>query len=502
MSTILNNIKQFKLAYPRLFFATIWLIIFALCILIRLPHFLSRNFFFDGDEAIVGIMGQDWLNLRAFPTYFYGQNYGFCVFEVWAVAFWLKLVGTGAWALRLGGLTLYSLGIALVFYGQLKRGIQLKYCIIFLFIFASFPAWYMWGAMVRGGYVMAFAAVAAIYYLFSFEKWNWGRILTIGLLAAIAFESHVLLLIPIAPLFLSDWVKNQFPWKKMTWVLVSFVVSVFLIKASDQYFNGWSSPKLMLHYQTFTQAYLWNFEHIVEIFGGFYFYNVFIDIPLWWKVGLIVLLLLYLILISFSNSKENRWVFVLWLLAMFGVVTITGFFGVYSPRYLLGFFMSILFFCLYFFTAHKWSFRLIGFIAIVQLIGIFAGSKLKREWYPNNQNQLEALDEIHETVVKNGKKAVMITDNLGQWQWNYMYGQQIPATAFRRKERVMNFTEEVYKIYDNHPDDVAIIGLWGVFWSMDSIPGFNDHRIQVAEKYYYMDYNLPYFIDKGESVAR
>jgi hypothetical protein len=402
----------------------------------------------------------------------------------------------------LGGLTLYSLGIAFVFYGQMKRGIQLKYCLIFILIFASFPAWYMWGAMVRGGYVMSFAAVAAIYYLFSFEKWNLPRMLTIGLLAAIAFESHVLLLIPLIPLFLSDWLKRQFNWKKMVWLIIAFLFSILLIKATDQYFNGWGAPKLMLHPLTFQQAYLWNFEYLAAIFGGFYFYNSFYEIPLWWNIGLVILLVLYLTFIFVLMCRQNRWIFLLWLLSLFGVLTITGFFGVYSPRYLLGFFMGILFFCLYFFKEERGSIRLITLVALLQLAGVFVGSKLKREWYVNNQNQLEALDAIHETVVKKGKKAVLVTDNLGQWQWNYMYGDQIPATAFRRKERVMRFTNKVYEIYDNNPKEVAIIGLWGVFWSMDSIPGFNDYRFQVAEKYYYMDHDLPYFIEKGESLAR
>jgi hypothetical protein len=287
------------------------------------------------------------------------------------------------------------------------------------------------------------------------------------------------------------------------WILLGFALSWVLIRFSDQYYNGWDSPRVFFHENSLKQAFSWNFENTAAIFGGFYFYNAFLEIPLWWKIGLYVVILVFLVLMLYLSRNFPKWILVLWLGTLVGHLFFTGLFGVYSPRYLLGFYFAWFFFILYN-AAYKDKFYWMGlcFLVSLQLAGIFVGSKLKREWYPNSQNQLQALEELHKEVEKRKKKAVFVSDNLGQWQWNYLYGDKIPATAFRRKERVMRYTEKVYHYYDRNPNDVAIVGLWGVFWGMDSLEGFNDHRFQVAEKYYYMDHNLPKYIGEGEALAK
>ena len=70
-----------------------FLLIFLVCILVRLPHFLSKDFFFDGDEAMIGIMAQDFLSGKGLSLYFYGQNYGFSSLEVLSTSLFIKLIG-------------------------------------------------------------------------------------------------------------------------------------------------------------------------------------------------------------------------------------------------------------------------------------------------------------------------------------------------------------------------------------------------------------------------
>lgn len=73
-----------------------WLFAFGLVVLARLPYLLSEHVFFDGDEAMLGIMGRDLITGRNIPFYFYGQQYGFsfskpcplvCLFCFWGVRF-------------------------------------------------------------------------------------------------------------------------------------------------------------------------------------------------------------------------------------------------------------------------------------------------------------------------------------------------------------------------------------------------------------------------------
>ena len=51
-------------------FILVLLAIFCASILVRLPHFLSNDFFFDGDEGILGIMAQDFLLGKGFHFIF------------------------------------------------------------------------------------------------------------------------------------------------------------------------------------------------------------------------------------------------------------------------------------------------------------------------------------------------------------------------------------------------------------------------------------------------
>jgi hypothetical protein len=72
---------------------------------------------FDSDQAIVGLMAKHLAELRAFPVFFYGQNYMLAV-EAWLAAPLFALVGPSATALRLP-----LLGINVVIALLLMRGL-------------------------------------------------------------------------------------------------------------------------------------------------------------------------------------------------------------------------------------------------------------------------------------------------------------------------------------------------------------------------------------------
>jgi len=185
MKTITSNRK--------LLFLALWLIVFGLCIVVRLPHFLSHNFFFDGDEAVIGIMARDFINGRSFPVYFYGQNYGLSFFETLPTAFFMKFFGSSIWALRLGSLVLYSLGITFIWQCFIDNNTSRKISYILIGIMILFPTWYLWGAMVRGGYLTAFTSICLLYYITQSMGVNLIRTLLTGVISLIAFESNQLI---------------------------------------------------------------------------------------------------------------------------------------------------------------------------------------------------------------------------------------------------------------------------------------------------------------------
>lgn len=481
--------------------AALFLLFFGVALLVRLPHYLSRHFYFDGDEAIVGIMAQDWLSGRAFPLYFYGQNYGFCLLETWSVGLWIKILGTGIWALRLGGLTLFSIGTVFFFLGLKKRHASQYLPWLFAFLLLTFPPWILYAGMTRGGYVQGYLLLGLLFYLLSENSLDWKRTLLLGVVGGAMIESQKILLAPFLVLFFVDIWDRSNRIRIFGWAAIAAVSTILLLKMFNFYYNGWGQPNLYFVWKLFWEYFGFNFSKIVPIYGSFYFYNAFFEIPTWWKLGLTLCLLLLVVLLFMQLKKWPAWKTLLFGTGILLTYCFTGVFGVYAPRYLLGLYLALLV-VVFYHPVNRWTWILLLGMALLQTIGIGAGSKLRREWYPNNMNQMQALEELHQYATNKGVKALFFTDNLGQWSWNYLYGDEIPACAFRRKERMMRFTREAYRVHDTHPEDIAFTGLWGIFWGMDSLQGFNDHRYQLNEKFYWMDHNVEKYLKRGEKTAR
>lgn len=495
LQNLLSWIKQWVLPF---------LAIYLLAILFRIPNLLSRNLWFDGDEGIVGIMARDWANGVAFPTYFYGQNYGFSLFEVLSVAFWIKILGSTVMALRLGGLMVFAAAGTFFWKAFERKGVARSWRVVLLLLYLTFPSWMMWGSMVRGGYVGALFCVAVLTYLFTSIKVHWSWAVAASFFFAAGFENHVFLLVPFLPFLLKLWLEEKHSWKYLTICLAGAGVWVVLIKLSNFYDNGWQAPPVYMDFAHVPQKFGWIFTNAPEIFGDFFFYELVLNPPTWWYIFLVLALLLLLVFTVLSFVKKASWEKVLWLLGMLSLLLVTTLFSKFSPRYLISFFTGFLVLVFFqFLLKSEMKGRIILlFLLVIQLIGIGVGSKIERDWYDFSGNQIEEFEHLYQEVKSNGKKAVFMTDNLGQWQWNYLYGEEIPCSIFRRDERVSRFSEKVYHYYDKDETQVAIIGLWGIFWEMDFVPGFNDYRYQVGEKYFYMDHELSKYIPRGEQTMQ
>lgn len=482
-----------------------WGLMFLLSILVRLPHFLSKNFWFDGDEAIIGIMAQDLLAGNSFPFYFSGQNYGLSTFEVFSTGIFELIVGPSIWALRLGGLLLFSLGVTFVLRTiqsyQLSRWLFAAIVLLLL----TFPTWYLWGSMVRGGYVTAFLFVCIIFYCLFRMKQSIIQLVLIGICSGIAFESHVLILLPFST-FIAWWLlqQEQILVKSFT-ILTGCILTITLFRWFG-YLNeaDWGATPSIWGWNSQIENFQLQLHGLVGGFSSFSHFEMNIPRPLWWDILLKLFLLvsgIYLIWHFFYSKSVVRKQYLLIFLSVFVYLILISTIGTASPRYWIGLFTGLLFWLIFAVSTSrqtKFSVFTVGVLCLISFAGIFSGSKMKQHWYEAGVNEITAFEGFHEAVQNTGAKAIFITDNFVQYQWNYLYGKEIPASMFRTKgERIERFCTRVNEIYKENPNDVVIGGLWGIFFTMDTIQGFNDSRQQVETKYFVNPNAKKEFVQQG-----
>lgn len=467
-----------------------YLSFFLLSILVRLPHFLSRVFWFDGDEAIVGIMAQDLLAGENFSLYFYGQDYGLTIFESLSVAFWIKILGSGIWALRLGGLTIFTFGIYFLFKGLITRGKTKFHAFLFAMAILCSPTWMIWGALVRGGYVTAFAASFLLFYLISLKNFSWKNVILIAVSLTVIFDSHNLMLFVLAPLLLRDWIANKGSWFKF---LIGLFVSIglYFILHSLVMKQGFMYTPWMDYTMTeFIGRWEKYINGFIHSFGGFYYLGDLFVIPSWWRWLMItaLLLMLFLTIRLFVKVNLKDRVFIsLWFFGILGLFFICAFPVGYSARYLISVFTGFIFLFAFFdsfFSTSVWNSGIAIVLLMIFLAGIGVGSKQERDWYVSNENCMEAFESLHQEAVNHNVKAVFVTDVMKQWQWNFLYGNEIPANPFGYEERINRFLLAADSIYRKSPESTAIIGNWGIFMRLDTIPSFNETLIQIKSKHF------------------
>jgi len=483
MKLALKNTASFSLTI---------LIVFLVSVLVRLPHFLSQDFFFDGDEGLLGIMAQDFLKGKGLPLYFYGQNYGFSSLEVISTAFFIKLFGTGIWALRLGGLLIFSVGVAFVWktFCEMKMSKLLSVTVVILLLVA--PTWYLWAAMVRGGYVTAFMCFGILFYISQIKELSWKWIVIAAIISLITYESQPLLFIPILP-FLANW---MMPFKMNLIKIIGFGFIATLLFALFHYFGStedvWSAPRAaFFDFQQIKNLYNQS-AGIIYGYSNFFFFTMDVTIPIWWFILLLVsLLIIFIMLIRFysnSSSVHKRvliWMVICLVLTVFLISAVS----LYTPRYWLGFFTGILFLFLYSILhgSHKSKIVMTYGLAVIYCFGLFSVKDMRRDWYYVDVNEMDALTTLYDEVNARKIKAVFITDPVIQWKWNYLFGQSIPGTFFSYTERTDEFHDLAFVELNVHPENTAVIGLFGNYMGLDELEEFKRETEQIAIKYYIMD---------------
>lgn len=167
-----------------------------LVVLTRMPQWTSPHLDLDGDEAILGLMAKHVYEGKAFPLFFYGQNYGLSFIETLAAASFFFCFGVSTISLKASMLFLWCLGwiffvLALDIFSNRKYAFFLSLFLIFC------PAWNLWSMMARGGYITAFALFSLCLWMLGLVYRKKGNALFLGL--CLGFSMGLLLL--AQPLF-------------------------------------------------------------------------------------------------------------------------------------------------------------------------------------------------------------------------------------------------------------------------------------------------------------
>jgi hypothetical protein len=173
----------------------------AVSLISRLPQLVSPNLLLDGDECIVGLMAKHVADARAFPLFFYGQNYGLAIVEVPAGAVSFLIAGMGAVPLKLAMLALWTTGVVGYFLAMSRivgvaRGFWIALVLILI------PAWGVSSMKAWSGYITAFAATGILFALLArarppMRSAVW---LLSGLLTAIVYLAQPLWLPGVLPI--------------------------------------------------------------------------------------------------------------------------------------------------------------------------------------------------------------------------------------------------------------------------------------------------------------
>lgn len=469
-------------------FGLTWILLFFACILVRLPYLLGEHVYFDGDEAIIGIMAQDLLLGKGFPIYFYGQQYGFSLLEVLASSFFLLFLGNGVYTLKLAGLLIFSLALTFAYRGLLNFRIKPRIallCVIFLLIF---PVWLLWATKVRGGYVTSFVAVSALFYVFSFQKNGWAFILSAAFTIALSVVSHILIILPFLGI-VTYMLYQRLALKKQLFFLFATGLFFVLLKW-PAYLNEplWNpSPKMDFSPHLFKNL----FTALPSVYTGYSYYDFLFPMPVWIHVCFWLQFVFFLYLLrrrlQIGNSQE-RTILLLGVLGAFCTFVLAFVVDAKGYRYWLGPFTSYAFLYLYllFFWIRTGGKEMVKIVSVSVLFGIssFAGLLVPGFWQAPETNDMAALKELNHLLTEHKISGIYCTDPLLTWQLNYYGRGRYSARYLFKKDRTQEFIQSVDKCSVSAECNTAIVGIYGSALGMDLVPEWHNSIRYIGERFY------------------
>jgi hypothetical protein len=329
-----------------------------------------------------------------------------------------------------------------------------------------------------------------LFYITLLKKMNWKWLMIAAVISVIAYESQPLIFIPILP-FLFQW---MLPFMLNFKKIIGFVFVSFSLSVMIHYFGAnetvWSPPKSTFFDLQQIQNLFTQLRGMIYSYSNFFYFTMDIPIPFWWFVLLLIslgLVVTYVWLFYLKSGKEEKRFVLIMILSLLLTVFLISTISMYSPRYWLGFFTGILF--LFAYAIIKGSLlqvrvKILATVVVIYAFGLITANELKRDWYYADVNEIEAFDELYQYVKKKDVKAIYTIDALIQWKWNYLYGADIPCTAFHEKERINFFRKKVQNYYLKRKDENVVMGYYKIYDGFQVNDQFSANVEQVNNKYF------------------
>jgi hypothetical protein len=451
------------------------ILVFVFCFLSRLLFVNSNVFFFDGDEAIVALMGLDILDGN-FPIYFYGQNYGLSIVEALLISFGILLFGTTMLAVKLPMLLLWSGSVALMALSFFKLLKQNKVATaLFVAVMVLSPTWLVWSMKARGGYLTSFFFTSLILYLLIQykERLNVVIWLAIGLSLALVYEAQPIwlpCLLPVIAYFIWEQKDGLAEKVKLTGAVilgagVPLVVFAY-IKSTIEV--AWDTPK---------PNFLKRLELLADLpdlllknLGGNYFLSTnYEPSNKSYATIFVVVFLILAALANFRTIKEKKLnLSIVFLLA--SMFSFSGFLVKSEPRYLLPFFGFAVFTMVSAFRemeSDNVRKGILGGVVVLCLMGLSVLPNFNKYSFVNMsltevdkqiKNDEAVMDKLIRKFKSEGVKYVFTTNEFLQYQLNYMSNKELLVIGRKDRCRTPENIDTIMAAYPEHASEFAIIG--------------------------------------------
>lgn len=472
-----------------------FVVIFLVCLLIRIPYLLGEHLFFDGDEAVLGIMARDLLAGESFPVFFYGQQYGFSLLEAASAALWIPFFGQTVWSLKLGGILIFSLGIYEILEITRQKQVSFLYQGLILLFLSSYSPWILWATKLRGGYLTAFWLFCFVLkILFTNENLLENAFWKLGVLIPLIYFSQPLFLLPLFPILGFKTLKSLTVKSVLSGLVTTIttfgILKYFALQNPDYWRPTVFSNSNLIHLKTFFVTNFWSY------YSGNYLYidafpvNSFFQMLLLLSISTTGLALCILVYRTRMDFLKNYFTVIIGLLlSAFSII----FFDLVNGRYTLPFFTLLLIsFVLVFLELKNYYLKtatiLLCSIVFFQLTSIFQYNKsITSYWLSPIVNDLQTLQELMNELEKRDLKYLYTTDWFLMWQINYLGNEKIHCRHKSISDRLDRYAKNVNQCAKNKECKLALVGSHIPLLNMDKHPKWTELVEKINDRYYILE---------------
>ena len=217
----------------------------AIAIISRLPQLLTPNLLADGDECILGLMAKHLAAGRHFPLFFYGQDYGLSIVEAPAAAALFLILGVAAIPLKLAMLGVWIIGVWFYFLAlaQMLGSTRALWIVLLLVLM---PAWAVASMKAWSGYITAFSATGAIFYLLARDELSLTACTAAGGLTAIVYLAQPSWLPGLLPVVAILLLSTRRPTTALSYIggmtIALFAIGVLKLILIGNAVPSWARP--------------------------------------------------------------------------------------------------------------------------------------------------------------------------------------------------------------------------------------------------------------------